>query len=80
MTHNLHFDAMNVADDALSRDRYSRGVKDRSRQELGLLGRIEKASLESVDRCRLPGQILRGDSIGEFADQTWGPRHRPDRD
>jgi hypothetical protein len=56
-------EAMNVADDALCRDLRNRGIKDRCRNELDLLSRIEKAPLESRDRCELVRRILAGDSI-----------------
>ncbi|MBU2055532.1 MAG: hypothetical protein KJ936_08400 [Proteobacteria bacterium] len=64
---NVHEDilieAMNVADDALCRDLRTRSIKDRCREELDLLSRIEKAPLESRDRCELVRRILAGDSI-----------------
>lgn len=56
-------EAMNVADDAICRDLRSRGLKDRCRHELNLLSIIEKASLESRDRCELVYRILNGDSL-----------------
>jgi hypothetical protein len=59
-------EAMNVADDALCRDIRIRGIKDRCKAELGFLSRIEKAPMESRDRCELVFRILAGDSIGEI--------------
>jgi hypothetical protein len=56
-------EAMNVADDALCRDLRARGIKSRCKEELELLSKIEKASIESRDRCELVWQILGGDSI-----------------
>jgi hypothetical protein len=56
-------EAMNVADDALCRDLRSRGIKERCKAELNLLSRIEKATMESRDRCELVWRILSGDSI-----------------
>ncbi len=55
-------DAMNVADDALCRDRESRGIKNRCKAELEVLFRIEKTPMESRKRCELVWRILRGDS------------------
>jgi hypothetical protein len=46
-------EAMNVADDALLRNLRARGIKDRCIAELNLLTRIEKAPMESRDRCEL---------------------------
>jgi hypothetical protein len=60
------FDAMNVADDALCRCVSSRGIKDRCKTELDLLSRIEKASMESQDRCELVLRILAGDSFNSI--------------
>ena len=56
-------DAMNVADDALCRDLRSRGIRDRCREELDLLSRIEKTPLESKDRCGFVKRILAGDPV-----------------
>ncbi len=56
-------EAMNVAEDALCRDLRSRGIKGRCMAELELLSGIEKASMESRDRCELVWRILTGDSI-----------------
>jgi hypothetical protein len=50
-------EAMNVADDALLRDLRARGIKDRCKAELNLLTRIEKASMESRERCELVGRF-----------------------
>lgn len=55
-------EAMNVTDDALCRDLRARGVKERCRAELDLLGRIESASIDMRDRCELTYRILDGDS------------------
>jgi hypothetical protein len=70
---NVHEDdlieAMNVADDALCRDLRNRGIRDRCKGELDLLSRIEKAPIESRDRCELACRILNGDSI-EAIDET----------
>lgn len=55
-------DAMNVADDALCRDLRARGIKDRCKSELGLLARIEKASLDARARCELACRLLDGES------------------
>lgn len=54
---------MNVADDALCRDLRDRGIKGRCKDELELLSRIEKASIELRERCELVWRILAGDSI-----------------
>ncbi|MBN1365903.1 MAG: hypothetical protein JW976_13930 [Syntrophaceae bacterium] len=59
-------EAMNVADDALSKDISSRGIKDRCKDELDLLARIEKASLDARDRCELVKRILDGDTVGSI--------------
>jgi hypothetical protein len=56
-------EAMNVADDALCRDLRGRGIKDRCKMELALLSRIEKASIESRDRCELVLKILAGTTV-----------------
>jgi hypothetical protein len=62
-------EAMNVADDALLRNLRARGIKDRCKAELNLLTRIEKAPMESRDRCELVWRILSDDSI-EAVDET----------
>jgi hypothetical protein len=54
---------MDVADDALCLDLRARGIKGRCKAELELLSRIEKASIESRDRCELVWRVLTGDSI-----------------
>lgn len=59
-------EAMNVADDALCRDFRNRGIKDRCRDELDLLSRIEKEPLESRKRCELVGKILAGEPISDI--------------
>jgi hypothetical protein len=46
-------EAMNVADDVLLHNLRARGIKDRCKAELNLLMRIEKAPMESRDRCKL---------------------------
>lgn len=56
-------EAMNVADDVMFRDLRERGIRDRCRAELELISRIEKASIESKDRCHLIWRLLTGDSI-----------------
>lgn len=56
-------EAMNVTDDVLSRNLRERGIKDRCRAELELISRIEKASLESRDRCHLIWRLLTGESL-----------------
>lgn len=56
-------EAMNVADDALYGDLRNRGIKDRCRDELDLLSRIEKEPLESRKRCELVCKILAGEPI-----------------
>jgi hypothetical protein len=56
-------EAMNVADDALCRDLRARGIKERCRVEIELLSRIEKASIESRERCELVWRVFKGDSI-----------------
>jgi hypothetical protein len=56
-------EAMNVADDAMCRDMRSRGIKERCKEELGLLSRIEKASITSRERCELVSRILGGDGV-----------------
>ncbi|MEI7638871.1 MAG: hypothetical protein WCJ37_16300 [Syntrophus sp. (in: bacteria)] len=56
-------EAMNVANDALCSDIGARGIRDRCRDELDLLSRIEKEPLESRQRCELVRRILAGDSI-----------------
>ena len=55
-------DAMNVADDALCRDIRTRGIKERCRAELDLLAGIERASIDTRDRCELIYRVLDGDS------------------
>ncbi|MDR3567191.1 MAG: hypothetical protein P4L43_04110 [Syntrophobacteraceae bacterium] len=60
---DIPIESMNVADDALCRDIETRGIKNRCRNELELLCRIETASMESKDRCELVCRILDGDSI-----------------
>jgi hypothetical protein len=55
-------DAMNVADDALCRDFRARGIKERCRAELDLLGHIEMASIDTRDRCELMYRVIDGDS------------------
>jgi hypothetical protein len=62
-------EAMNVADDALLRNLRARGIKDRCKVELNLLTRIEKAPMESRDRCELVWRILSDNSI-EAIDET----------
>jgi hypothetical protein len=62
-------EAMNVADGALLRNPRPRGIKDRCKAELNLLTRIEKAPMESRDRCELVWQILSDNSI-EAIDET----------
>jgi hypothetical protein len=62
-------EAMNVADDALLRNPRARGIKDRCKAELNLLTRIEKAPMESRDRCELVWRILSDNSI-EAIDET----------
>jgi len=69
-------EAMNVADDALLRNLRARGIKDRCKAELNLLTRIEKAPMESRDRCELVWRILSDDSI-EAVDETLKKRRRP---
>ena len=54
-------EAMNVADDALFRDLRARGIKDRCRAEIELLSRIERAPMESRDRCELVMRVLAGE-------------------
>lgn len=56
-------DVMNVADDAICRDRRARGIKDRCKVELHLLSRIEAASLDARARCELVVRILTGDTV-----------------
>jgi hypothetical protein len=56
-------EVMNVADDALCHNLTARGIKDRCKAELGLLSRIEKASIDAKDRCGLVFQILAGDTF-----------------
>jgi hypothetical protein len=56
-------EAMNVADDALLRDLRARGIKDRCKAELNLLARIEKAPMDSRERCELVWRILSDNSI-----------------
>ncbi|MBN2299511.1 MAG: hypothetical protein JXM72_12995 [Deltaproteobacteria bacterium] len=58
-------DAMNVADDALSRGLDSRGIKNRCRAELELIDRIEFVPMESRDRCELVYRIIAGDPVEE---------------
>ena len=65
----LLIEAMNVADDALCRDLRNRGIKDRCRDDLDLLSRIEKEPLESRQRCELARRVLSGDSIAAI-DET----------
>ena len=55
-------DAMNVADDALCRDRDTRGIKNRCKAELDVLSRIEKTPMDSRERCEFVWRILRGDA------------------
>jgi hypothetical protein len=62
-------EVMNVADDVLCRDLGTWGIRDRCKAELELISRIEKASLESRDRCHLIWRLLTGDSI-EAIDET----------
>lgn len=56
-------EAMNIADDALCNDLRARNIRDRCKAELDLLSKIEKASIESRDRCELACRILSGDPI-----------------
>jgi hypothetical protein len=53
-------EAMNVADDALIRDRAVPKLKDRCRLELDLLAQIEKSPLGSKDKCEFLWRIITG--------------------
>lgn len=55
-------EVMNVADDALCRDLGARGLKDRCKEELSLLSKIEKTVIDSRTRCEMVVQILAGES------------------
>jgi hypothetical protein len=61
--------AMNVADDALCRGLGSFDIEDRSKAELDLLARIEKAPLESKARCELVCEILGGFPLEPIDDE-----------
>ena len=69
-------EAMNVTDDALLRNLQTRGIKDRCKAELKLLTRIEKAPMESRDRCELVWRILSDNSIDSI-DETLKNKRRP---
>jgi len=62
-------EVMNVADDAICRDLRNRGIKDRCKDELVLLSQIEKASIESKDRCEFVCRILNGDQIKSISEE-----------
>ena len=53
-------DAMNVADDALLHDRRARGLKERCKDDLALLDRIESVS-DAKQRCDLVWRLIAGD-------------------
>ena len=55
-------DAMNVADDALLRDRSVRSLRDRCRDELVLLGRIDCVT-DARQRCGLVCRLIAGDDV-----------------
>jgi hypothetical protein len=59
-------DAMNVVDDAVCHDLRARGIKERCRSELGLLARIERASVEARERCELTTRLLDGTPAQEI--------------
>lgn len=54
-------EAMNVADDAIVRDRTMPRVKDRCKTEHDLFTRIEKSSIDAREKCDLIWRILSGD-------------------
>jgi hypothetical protein len=56
-------EAMNVADDALCRNLRARGIKQRCKQELDLLTRIEEAHVQARERCELVLRLLNGDPV-----------------
>lgn len=53
---------MNVADDALLRDRSVRSLRDRCRDELVLLGRIDCVT-DARQRCGLVCRLIAGDDV-----------------
>jgi hypothetical protein len=55
--------SMNVAEDALFRNPYDKGIKTRCKADLALLSRIKNASLENKDRCKLVWGLLDGKSV-----------------
>jgi len=55
--------SMNVAEDALFRNPYDKGIKTRCKADLALLSRIKNASLENKDRCKLVWGLLDGRSV-----------------
>jgi hypothetical protein len=64
---------MNVADDAVCRNPGALDTEDRCKAELDLLSEIEKASLESRDRCELVCMILDGAPV-ELVDEEMKKR------
>jgi hypothetical protein len=53
-------DAMNIADDPICRGRNARNIKERCREELAVLQRIEFAELSARQRCGLVSRLLSG--------------------
>jgi len=61
--------SMNVADDALVREPVTWETEDRCKTDLGLIGKIEEASIEPRDRCLLVQQIIRGAPVSAVEEQ-----------
>src|SRR5262249_20098303 len=57
--------AMDVCGDSIVEATGKRGVKDRARDELMLLGRLSGAGLDARRRCELLLALMQGEDIGD---------------
>jgi hypothetical protein len=62
-------DAMNIADDPICNERNVRNIKERCRDELAVLSRIEASELAPRQRCGLVSRLISGSSAQTIAEE-----------